>query len=128
MVSNIDSGVKTTERKYKRRGFSPWALGAIFGLTGGFIFPIFGALILNALGRGARISPFLQNFALVLAVSTIPLLAIGIYCLNAAVERALPRRKYSGSRRQIPARWKPGEAQADAPDGRKNLVSGKEKQ
>jgi hypothetical protein len=101
MVTKIYGGVRTAN-KNKRRRLSWWAVGAIFGMVGAVIFPIFGALVLEAIKRGAEISPFLKTFALVLAASTIPLLIFGAYCLDVAVERALPKRNYAGSRRQIP--------------------------
>jgi hypothetical protein len=71
-------------------------------MTGAFIFPIFGALILKAAENSAEINSFPETFGFVLAISTIPFLAFGTYCLDAAVEGAMPKRNYNGSRRQIP--------------------------
>lgn len=93
--------------KLRRKGLSWRAIGAIFGMVGAFIVPLFGALISEAAERSATANPALQTFAFVLVVSTIPLLSFGVYCLDTLVELSLPTRNYNASRRQLPDNRKP---------------------
>ena len=77
------------------------ATGAVFGLVGGFLFPLSGSLFLLLESRLARDHPFLETFAFALTLLVLPLLAFGLYCLSVAVERAVPV-AYCCSRRQMP--------------------------
>ena len=94
-----------------KKGWNRWKLGAVLGLVGALIFPILGALISEAGKSEANVSGLLQTFAFLLTLSGIPFLAFGIYCLIKAVERALPRRNYYGSRRQLPDTRKPNNSE-----------------
>ena len=77
------------------------ATGAVIGLVGSCLLPLFGSVFLLLEGRLVREHPFLETFAYSLTLLLFPLLAFGLYCLNVAVERAVPIE--SGcSRRQMP--------------------------
>lgn len=77
------------------------ATGAVFGLVGGFLLPLFGGLFLPLESRLAGDHPLLEIFARALTLLVVPLLAFGLYCLNVAVERAVPV-EYCRSLRQMP--------------------------
>jgi hypothetical protein len=87
--------------RMKANRWSWYATGAVVGLVGGFLLPLFGSLFLLLEGRLARDYPFLESFAYALTLMLFPLLAFGLYCLNVAVERAVPV-EYCCSRRQMP--------------------------
>ena len=87
----------------KANRWSWHATGAVFGLVGGFLLPLFGGLFLLLERRLATEHPFLGTFAFALTLPSVPLLAFGLYCLNVAVERAVPV-EYCCSHRQIPER------------------------
>jgi hypothetical protein len=76
------------------------ATGAVFGLVGSFLLPLFGGLFLMLESRLVKDHPFLETFAFALTLLVIPLLAFGLYCLNIAVERAVPI-EYCCSRGQM---------------------------
>ena len=77
------------------------ATGAVVGLVGGFLLPLFGGLFLTLESRLVKDHPLLETFAFTLTLLVIPFLAFGLYCLNVAVERAVPI-EYCCSRRQMP--------------------------
>jgi len=77
------------------------ATGAVFGLVGSFLLPLCGGLFLMLESSLARDHPSLETFAFALTLLVIPLLAFGLYCLNIAVERAVPI-EYCRSLRQMP--------------------------
>ncbi len=77
------------------------ATGAVLGLVGSFLLPLFGSLFLSLESRLAREHPFLDTLAFGLTLLVVPLLAFGLSCLNVAVERAVPV-EYCRSRSQMP--------------------------
>lgn len=92
------------------------ATGAVCGLVGSFLLPLFGSVFFLLESRLARDYPFLETFAHALTLSLFPLLAFGLYCLNVAVERAVPTE--SGcSRRQLPERVRRGRGLSAARQG-----------
>lgn len=66
-------------------------LGA-FGMVGGFVFPLLGALISKALESGGDVSPALQKFTDIVSLLCIPLLIFGSFCLNKTSEQITAKR------------------------------------
>ena len=62
--------------------------GAVFGLVGGILAALLGSLLTAAAWVvGGEIQTWLHAFAASLLLSTIPLLALGAYCLDALEAR-----------------------------------------
>ena len=74
----------------KAKHWSWHVTGAVFGLVGGFLIPLFGGVFLHLESRLARDHPSLETLAFMLTLLVVPLLVLGLYCLNVAVERAVP--------------------------------------
>jgi hypothetical protein len=77
-----------------------YVAGAMFGLGGSFLLPLLGTLLRPVVSRLAADYPLLEHFGAAHALLFFSLLVFGLYCLNAAVERAVPI-EYSCSRRQM---------------------------
>ena len=90
------------EQNWLGKGLSLWVAGAIFGLVGAFIFPLVVGLFAQRSAWDPAAHPVLQTLTTISALSIIPLLIFGGYCLTKAVERATPEEFGGCSRRLLP--------------------------
>jgi hypothetical protein len=80
----------TLEGEERCRGLRQWAAAGVIALVVSFAFPLVIDLLVQRGGGIEQASSLLHTLSTISVVLIIPLLVIGSYCLNVAVDRSLP--------------------------------------
>jgi hypothetical protein len=78
------------ENKPRRKSVRNWAVTGVIALVSSFAFPLAIGLLVRSAGGIEQVGDVLQTLSTISVVLIIPLLVLGSYCLNRAVELALP--------------------------------------
>ena len=100
------------EQDPRCKGLRWWAAGAVLGLVGAFVFPLLVGVLVRITAADPVAHPILRSLTTISALSIVPLLVFGGYCLNQAMNRATPE-PYGCSRGQLPDRSKASRNQAE---------------
>jgi hypothetical protein len=79
------------ENERRRRSLRRWAATGATALVSSLGLPLVIALLVSNAGGIEHASDVLRTLSTISVVSIIPLLVLGSYCLNEAVDRALPQ-------------------------------------
>jgi hypothetical protein len=85
-----DQTAITCENKPRRKSVRNWAVTGVIALVSSFAFPLVIGLLVQSAGGIEHASDVLHSLSTISVVLIIPLLVLGSYCLNKAVDRALP--------------------------------------
>lgn len=85
-----DRTATTLEDEERCRGLRQWAAAGVIALVVSFAFPLVIGLLVQSGGGIEQASSLLHTLSTISVVLIIPLLVIGSYCLNVAVDRSLP--------------------------------------
>jgi hypothetical protein len=85
-----DQTASPFKNKARRRSVRKWAATGVIALVSSFAFPLIIGLLVRSAGGIEHASDVLRTLSTISVVSIIPLLVLGSYCLNKAVELALP--------------------------------------
>jgi len=80
----------TFESNAPRRSVRRWAVPGAVAMVSSLALPLVIALLVRSAGGIEHASDVLRTLSTISVVLMIPLLVLGSYCLNEAVERALP--------------------------------------
>jgi hypothetical protein len=80
----------TFENKSRCRSVRKWAVTGVGALVSSLAFPLIIGLLVRSAGGIEHTSNVLSTLSTISVVLIIPLLVLGSYCLNRAVELALP--------------------------------------
>jgi hypothetical protein len=78
------------ENKPRRKSVRNWAVTGVIALVSSFAFPLAIGLLVRSAGGIEQVGDVLQTLSTISVVLIIPLLVLGSYCLNRAVELVLP--------------------------------------
>ena len=93
MISAIDihNKVETKSEDHCTESgrWTRYATGAVCGLAGGVLFPIFGGFLMAARAVPGRADDFAQYLGIALMVLTLPMIIFGIGCLVRIVDDSI---------------------------------------